>query len=173
MRLNPAASILVLTALLSGCSEQTVSPSDFVKAHADYAHRVVVSGQEVEGGIGILTEEPGSADTSTLAAFDSLLSDAQASLEAVNKNLLSAPKPAGFDSSGVEMWSATNELVDAIKSLRAFVDDQKPSDLSSYRDHWNQGRAWWNQAVTPVWQAGGSLPIPTFDNAPKAPPVTK
>lgn len=42
MRLNPAASILVLTALLSGCSEQAVSPSGYVKAQGDDAHREVI-----------------------------------------------------------------------------------------------------------------------------------
>lgn len=65
------------------------------------------------------------------------------------------------------MWSATGELSSAMKSVRAYLDDGKPSQLADYKTHWNQGRAWWNQAVTRIWQAA-SAPPPTIANAPTA-----
>jgi len=69
------------------------------------------------------------------------------------------------------MWSATDELSQAMKSLRAYVDDQKPSDLADYKTHWDQGRAWWNQAVDKVW-GETSTPAPSIPDAPSAPPPT-
>jgi hypothetical protein len=89
----------------------------------------------------------------------------------VNEIPLDTPKPKGVESSETEMWSATDELSGAIKSARAYVDDEKPSELADYKKHWDQGRAWWNQAVTAIWQAAGQ-PAPTIDNAPTAPART-
>ena len=118
-----------------------------------------------------MANDSGSADPSALASFDGILSDAQSTFDKVNKVLLDAPKPKGLESSEIEMWSATDELGSALKSARAYVDDQEPSELNDYKTHWDQGQAWWNQAVTPIWQAA-SQPTPTIDNAPTAPPVT-
>ena len=171
------APLFVLTtacfvSLVAACSvdDPTVSPKDFVSAHAQDAHSVVVSVQEVEAGIGIMGNDPSSSDASAMVSFDGILSNAQSSLENVSNTLLSAAKPKGVDSSETEMWSATDELSTAVKSLRAYVDDQKPSDMTDFHHHWDQGRAWWNQAVTPIWQAAGAS-APTIENAPAAPPV--
>jgi len=69
------------------------------------------------------------------------------------------------------MYSATDELSSAMKAQRAFIDDRKPSQLADYKKHWDQGRAWWNQAVTKIWEAAAA-PMPTIANAPTAPPVS-
>jgi len=58
-----------------------VSPNDFVSAHAQDAHSVVVSVQEVEAGIGIMGNDPSSSDASAMVSFDGVLSDAQSSFE--------------------------------------------------------------------------------------------
>jgi hypothetical protein len=70
------------------------------------------------------------------------------------------------------MWSATNELSDAMKTMRAFFDDRKPSQLADYYKHWDTGRAWWNQSVTATWSAANNGTAPTISNAPTAPPPT-
>jgi hypothetical protein len=172
------AAVPIAVVVLAACSSEdaAVSPNDFVIAHAQDAHSVVVSVQEVQAGVGIMTnaimaDDSGGGDTSALASFDGVLSDAQSSFDKVNQVLLEAPKPKGVESSETEMWSATDELSSALKSARAFVDDQKPSEMADFKTHWDQGRAWWNQAVTKIWQAA-SATAPTMDNAPTAPPPT-
>lgn len=108
---------------------------------------------------------------SALASFDGVVNDAQSSFDKVHNVLLEAAKPKGVEDGEVEMWSATDELSHAMKSLRAYVDDQKPSDIADYKTHWDQGRAWWNQAVEKVW-GETSIPAPSIPNAPSAPPPT-
>jgi hypothetical protein len=157
---TPAASSL----------DSPVSPTDFVTAHAADANSVVAAVQEVQQRE-ILWNESGGSDPPTSASFDAVMSDAQSTFDKVNKVLLDAPKPKGVESGETEMWSATDELSNAMKSARAYVDDQKPSELADWHKHWDTGRAWWNQAVTPIWQAA-SVPPPTLDNAPTAPPVS-
>lgn len=162
-------TVPVVGTLLAPCSgaDDTVSPSDFVSAYAKDAHSVVVSVQEVQDGVGIMADS-GSGSTSDLASLDGIMSDAQSTFDSVNQALLNGPVPSGNECSKTEMWSATGELSSAMKSVRAFLDDNKPSQLADYKTHWNQGRAWWNQAVTRIWQAANASP-PTITNAPNAP----
>jgi hypothetical protein len=120
----------------------TVSPTDFVTAHAADAHSVVVAVREVQGAPEILQNDSGGSDPSTFESFDEILSDAQSTFDKVNKVLPDAPKLKGVESGETEMWSATDELSSAMKSARAFVDDQKPSELADRHKHWDTGRAW-------------------------------
>jgi hypothetical protein len=167
----PASIAVPVLAACAGSEDATVSPTDFVTAHAKDAHSVVVTVQAVQASVGIMANDSGAGDPSALATFDGILSDAQSSFDQANRVLLDAPKPKGVEASETEMWSATDELSNAMKSARAYVDDQKPSELADYKKHWDTGRAWWNQAVTPIWQAA-SVPPPTIDDAPTAPPVS-
>jgi hypothetical protein len=141
------AAIPIIAVALAGCSgsDQTVSPADFVTAHAQDAHSVVAAVQEVATAVQNLPALAGPGDWATL---DVVLNDTQSTFDKVNRVLLEAAKPKGVESSETEMWSSTDELSNAMKSVRAYVDDQKPSQLADYKKHWDQGRAWWNQAVT-------------------------
>lgn len=165
----PFLAVLVIGTILVTpyAKADVVSPSDFVTAHANDAHSVVVAVQEVQDGVGIMANS-GSGSTSDLASLSGLMSDAQSTFDSVNGVLLNAPKPRDNECSATELWSATGELSSAMKSVRAYLDDSKPSQLADYKTHWNQGRAWWNQAVTRIWQAANASP-PTVPNAPNAP----
>jgi hypothetical protein len=158
-----AAAVLAVAA--SACSAHTVSPSDFASAHGKDAHAVVVAAQEVESDAAIMavSREAGPA---TLASFYEVIDKAKSAFDTAGHNLLLVDKPAGLEQSDDEMRAATNELSSAMKALRAFIDDGKPSELAEYKKHWNQGRAWWNQAVTAIWQAANT-PAPTVANAPQ------
>jgi hypothetical protein len=70
------------------------------------------------------------------------------------------------------MSLATDKLSEAMKTARAYIDDRQPSELADYKQQWDTGRAWWNQAVTAIWVAAGASPLPTMENAPTAPPAT-
>jgi hypothetical protein len=119
-----------------------LSPVEFVSAHTQDAHSVIVAAQEVQAGAGIMANDSDGSDPSALASFDGILSDAQSTFDKLNKVLLDAPKPKGVESSETEMCSATDELSSAMKSARAYVDDQKPSELSGYKPRRDTGRAW-------------------------------
>jgi hypothetical protein len=93
----------------------TVSPTDFVTAHAADAHSVVVAVQEVQGPPRSCRTIPAVAIRSRFASFDEILSDAQSTFDKVNKVLPDAPKLKGVESGETEMWSATDELSSAMK----------------------------------------------------------
>lgn len=147
-------------------SEPTVTPPAFVSAQSQDATAVVNTVQTVD--VAIADAASGNTDMVTLSG---VLANAQGTFDRVNNVLLSAPHPTGVESSETEMCSATNEFSSAMKSGRAWIDDKKPSELVDYRKHWDQGKAWWNQAVVPIWTAAGSTP-PTIASAPTAPPIT-
>jgi hypothetical protein len=165
----------IAATVVAACSftDPTVEPSEFVAAHAHDAQEVLDAVKQVDAGGTVLKDsgEFGIDATSAFAGFDAVLSKAQATFDSVNHTLLMAPKPKGLESSLTEMWSATDELSQAMKSGRAYVDDQKPSQLADWRKHWDTGRGWWNQAVTPIWQAAHQTP-PTIEDAPTAPPAS-
>jgi hypothetical protein len=54
-------------------------------------------------------------------------------------------------------------------SARAYIDDKKVSEMADYRKHWDNGRAWWNEAVTAIWKAANQAPPPTVSDAPSGP----
>jgi hypothetical protein len=130
------AAVPLVGALLAPCSgaDDTVSPTDFVSAHAKDAHSVVVAVQEVQAGVGVMADS-GSGRSSDLASLDGLISDAQSTFDDVNHVLLDAPKPKDNGCSATEMWSATGELSSAMKSVRDYLDDGKPSQLADYKMH--------------------------------------
>jgi len=161
----------IAVAILSGCSEHTVSAADYVKSHANDVDQVISAVTKVQdatsGGL-----EDARLDPIAAATLSSTLYQAQQTFEAVNHTFLEAPKPKDLDTPGLEMWSATDKMVDAMKAGRAYLDDGKPSELVGYRDNWATGRAWWNQAVVPIWTAAGvSSAQPTISGVPPAPPV--
>ena len=164
-------AIAIAIAILSGCSEHTVSAADYVKSHANDVDQVISAVTKVQdatsGGL-----EDARLDPIAAATLSSTLYQAQQTFEAVNHTFLEAPKPKDLDTPGLEMWSATDKMVDAMKAGRAYLDDGKPSELVGYRDNWATGRAWWNQAVVPIWTAAGvSSAQPTISGVPPAPPV--
>ena len=163
--MNLKAAAVLAVAAASACSAHTVSPSDFASAHGKDAHAVVVAVQEMESDAAIMAVSR-EAGPGTLSSFYGEIDDAKSAFDNAGHNLLLVDKPAGLEQSGDEMWAATDELSRAMKALRAFIDNGKPSELADYKKHWNQGRAWWNQAVTAIWQAANTPP-PTVANAPQ------
>lgn len=157
--------------IMSGCSETTVSAVDYVRSHATDVDQVTSAVANVQdatsGGL-----EDARLDPSAAATLSRTLYQAQQTFEAVNHTFLSAPKPKDLDTAGLEMWSATDKMIDAMKAGRAYLDDGKPSELVGYRDKWATGLAWWNQAVVPIWTAAGASTQPTISGVPPAPPVT-
>jgi hypothetical protein len=53
-------------------------------------------------------------------------------------------------------------LSTAIDWDKAFVDDQKSSELNNFGQHSKRGRAEWNEPVAKIWNAAGETP-PTVD----------
>jgi hypothetical protein len=164
----------IAVAILSSCSERTVSAADYVKSHANDVAQVISTVTKVQdatsGGLEGARLDPAAATLS------STLYQAQQTFAAVSHTLMEAPKPKDdridLDTAGFGMWSATGKMVDAMKAGRAYLDDGKPSELVGYRNNWATGRAWWNQAVAQIWlAAGASSAEPTISGAPPAPPV--
>jgi hypothetical protein len=169
------AAIPIVAVALAGCSgsDQTVSPGDFVTAHAQDAQSVIAAVRSVDTGIHTVKDAAGAGgDGYAMVKLDGVLNDAQSTFDRVNKVLLTAAKPKGVESSETEMWSATDKLSASMKTLRAYIDDKKPSELADHKTQWDTGRAWWNQAVTAIWSAASASPLPTMENAPTAPPAT-
>ena len=133
------AAIPIIAVALAGCSgsDHTVSPADFVTAHAQDAQSVVGAVQSVDTGI-----QTAGGDDYALAKLDAVLNDAQSTFDRVNKVLLTSAKPKGVESSETEMWSATAKLSDSMKTLRAHIDDKKPSELADHKKQWDTGGAW-------------------------------
>jgi hypothetical protein len=130
--------------------------SKYVTSHAHDAHVVVVSYQGVQAGIQILSQ--GVDDPVALASFQQLLSQAKGSFDSARHTFLSSDAPGGLGDANTEAWASIGEFSDAVSSARAYVDSQKPSDLADFGTHWNQGRAWWNEAVTKLWGAANQPP---------------
>lgn len=169
----PIAVATMSTACSDVAGEQTISPADFVAYHQADAKSVVAAVESVVKSVDVLAGAPGGIDNPAISvAFDTNLDSAQSTFKKVENTLLDAVKPRGVESSETELWSATRELSKALDSLRAYVDDRKPSELVEYKKHWDQGRAWWNQAINSIWQAANYLSSPTIPNAPEAPPTT-
>jgi hypothetical protein len=169
------AAIPIIAVALAGCSgsDQTVSPADFVTAHAQDAQSVIAAVRSVDTGIHTVKDAVGAGgDGYAMVKLDGVLNDAQSTFDRVNKVLLTAAKPKGVESSGTEMCSATDKLSASMKTLRAYIDDKKPSELADHKKQWDTGRAWWNQAVTAIWSAASTSPLPTMENAPTAPPAS-
>jgi hypothetical protein len=167
--MNLKAAAVLAVAAASACSARAVSPGDFASAHGKDAHAVVVAVQEVESDAAIMAVSR-EAGPSTRASFYGIIDHAKSAFDTAGHNLLLVGKPAGLEQSDDEMWAATDELSSAMKALRAFIDDGNPSELADYKKHWNQGRAWWNQAVTAIWQAANT-PAPTVANPPEHRPL--
>ncbi len=144
---------------VAGCST-SVSPADYVTAHAQDAHSVVVSVQSVQAATGIY--DVAAADIAAAAALQQILSDAKGTFEHAKTTFASAKKPSGVGDAGDEMFGAVDELSTAISADKAFVDNQRPSDLADFGTHSKQGRVWWNEAVTKIWSAA-SQSAPTVN----------
>lgn len=175
MSMRTFAAIAIITVALAGCSgsDQTVSPADFVTAHAQAAQSVIAAVRAVDTGIHTVKDAAGAGgDGYAVVQLDAVLNDAQSTFDRVNKVLLTAAKPKGVESSEAEMWSATDKLSASMKMLRAYVDEKKPSELADHKTQWDTGRAWWNQAVTAIWSAASASPLPTMENAPTALPAS-
>lgn len=169
MTIARMAALSLVAASCVACSvDPTVSASSFATEHSKDANSIVVAVDSVQTAVGIASDDQ-SLNAGSLVSLDSVLSDAQSTFVGVNNALLGAPKPDGMEDSATEMWSATNELNDSMKSLRSYLDDERPTDMTDFRKHWDRGRAWWNQAVTPIWKAAGQTP-PVIADAPTAPP---
>jgi hypothetical protein len=133
-----------------------MSAADYAKAHAKDANSVVVSVQEVQRATGIYADAP---DPAAAVTLQGIMSDAKDSFEKVKQSMLPQDTPpAGLEETRDEMYGAVDQLSTAIDSDKAFVDDQKPSELSDFAQHWKRGRAEWNEAVTKIWSAAGMTP---------------
>ena len=134
--------------------------TQYVTKQAHDAHVVVVSFQEVQGGVQILSQ--GNGDATTMASFQQLLSQAKDGFDSAELSFasFSLAVPKGLGDANTEASAAIREFSDAMSSARAYVDNRKPSDLASYSTHWNQGRKWWNEAVVKLWGAA-HVPAPT------------
>lgn len=159
-------ALLHLAGVLTSCARNaSVPPAEFVSAYAQQAQSVVAAVQKVESNAEIMTSK--SSDTSAWASFDAILRDAQSTFGTVNAALLHALTPKGVESSGTEMWSATDELNTAVQAALRYVDGRQPAQLRDYQKHWETGRSWWNQAVSPIWRAAGET-APTIPEADRA-----
>ena len=170
IRLIPLLTALGLFfgfAALWALPPETVSPRDFVNAHANDAQRVVDSAQAVEGENAILAKCD--VDIGDRASFQQHLSDAKDSFDNVGNSLAPSASnpPAGYESAYSDMEKAVVQLSNAVSAASSFVDAQKPSDLANYSKQWQQGRNQWNEAVTNIWKAAGKPP-PTVDETPAA-----
>jgi len=134
--------------------------TQYVTKQAHDANVVVVSFQEVQGGVQILSQ--GNGDATTMASFQQLLSQAKDGFDGSELSFASfdLAVPKGLGDANDEASAAIREFSDAMSSARAYVDNRKPSDLASYGTHWNQGRKWWNEAVVKLWGAAHQ-PAPT------------
>jgi len=132
--------------------------SEYVDRQAHDAHGVVVSYQEVQGGLQILQQS--STDPATLASFQQLLSSAKDGFDQAENSFVLANGPKGTGSADKEAAAAIREFSDAMSSARSYVDSRKPSDLADFGQHWNQGKAWWNESVSKMWGAVNQ-PAPT------------
>jgi len=94
------AAIPIIAVALAGCSgsDHTVSPADFVTAHAQDAQPVVAAVQSVDTGI-----QTAGGDDYALAKLDAVLNDAQSTFDRVNKVLLTSAKPKGVESSDASL----------------------------------------------------------------------
>ncbi len=134
--------------------------TQYVTKQAHDAHVVVVSYQEVQAGVQVLSQDGG--DASTAASFQQILSQAKDGFDGSELSFASfgLAVPKGLGDANTEASAAIREFSDAMSSARAYVDNRKPSDLASYGTHWNQGRKWWNEAVGKLWGAAHQ-PAPT------------
>ncbi len=134
--------------------------TQYVTKQAHDAHVVVVSYQEVQAGVQVLSQ--GGGDASTAASFQQILSQAKSGFDSSELSFASfgLAVPKGLGDANDEASAAIREFSDAMSSARAYVDNRKPSDLASYSTHWNQGRKWWNEAVGKLWGAAHQ-PAPT------------
>jgi len=134
--------------------------TQYVTKQAHDAHVVVVSYQEVQAGVQVLSQ--GGGDASTAASFQQILSQAKGGFDSSELSFASfgLAVPKGLGDANDEASAAIREFSDAMSSARAYVDNRKPSDLASYSTHWNQGRKWWNEAVGKLWGAAHQ-PAPT------------
>ncbi len=134
--------------------------TQYVTKQAHDAHVVVVSYQEVQAGVQVLSQ--GGGDASTAASFQQILSQAKSGFDSSELSFTSfgLAVPKGLGDANDEASAAIREFSDAMSSARAYVDNRKPSDLASYSTHWNQGRKWWNEAVGKLWGAAHQ-PAPT------------
>jgi hypothetical protein len=137
-------------------ARETVSPTDFVNAHADDADSVAVSARAVEKAM-LASCDAGIADR---ASFQQTLSEAKDKFDAVDKSLVASASnpPTGQESAYNDMEKAVVQLSNAVSTASSFVDSKKPSDLKNYSTQWQQGRQQWNEAVTNIWKAAGQTP---------------
>lgn len=141
--------------LLTACSDDGTTAKSFVDSQANSAHAVVVSVHGVQQATDLYTNDPG---PSTAVSFQQLLSTTKNTLTDARQSLGAADKPADLSDDVYKMENAIDELTTAIDSDRAFVDDEKPSDLADFGTHWKSGRVSWNEAVTKIWNAAGEMP---------------
>jgi hypothetical protein len=152
--------VLALAVTVVGCSDQTMSAADYVKAHTKDANSVVVSVQEIQQATGIYADAP---DPAAAVTLQGIMSDAKDSFEKVKQSMLAPDtRPSGLEEARDKMYEAVDQLSTAIDSDKVFVDDQKSSELTDFGQHWKRGRAEWNEAVAKIWNAAGETP-PTVD----------
>jgi hypothetical protein len=82
--------VLALAVTVVGCSDQTMSATDYVKAHAKDANSVVVSVQEIQLATGIYADAP---DPAAAVTFQGIMSDAKNSVEKVKQSILAPDTP--------------------------------------------------------------------------------
>jgi outer membrane murein-binding lipoprotein Lpp len=151
--------VVVGVLAVAGCGGGApLTPSAYVDREAHDANVVVVSYQEVQGGVQILQKS--SADPATMASFQQLVSSAKDGFATAENSFVLAGAPDGTGTSNEEAATAIREFSSAMDSLKSYVDGQKPSDLAGFSTHWNQGKAFWNEAVGKLWGAA-SKPAPT------------
>jgi hypothetical protein len=152
----PVRRVIGITAglaLLAGCGTDATAQS-FVQDQAKNANAVVVSVQGIQEGTSLYASDP----TGSAVSFQQLLSQSKETLSNVSSALSLADKPNGLDDAATEMWAATDDLSHAIDSYRAYVDNQKSSDLADFGSKWKQGRTEWNDSVTKIWNAASQTP---------------
>ncbi len=157
------AGVLLIAGCGGGTAETAGAPTTtlanpsaaagYVAKQAHDAHVVVVSFQEVQAGVQVLSQ--GGGDPSTAASFQQLLSQAKDGFDGAELSFASfgLAVPSGLDDANTEASAAIREFSAAMSSARGYVDSQKPSDLADYTTHWQQGRKWWNEAVGKLWGA--------------------
>ena len=155
-----AAATSTATAPTTQSPPKPSAETQYVTKQAHDAHVVVVSYQEVQAGVQVLSQDGG--DASTAASFQQILSQAKDGFDGSELSFASfgLAVPKGLGDANTEASAAIREFSDAMSSARAYVDNRKPSDLASYGTHWNQGRKWWNEAVGKLWGAAHQ-PAPT------------
>ena len=146
-----------VAAVVPADSDMTGAAAWISKTQSD-THSVQVAVQSVQAGIKLLQD--GGSDPAATAELSGLVKQSQGFLHDAELNLVTEiDKP--LKDQREEAWFAANELSDAMKKLRSYIDDQKPSELSDFQNKYQQGVRFWNEAVTKIWSTAGQPTPPT------------